>query len=410
MTYKSHKTSKAYKAHKAHKPYPQKTYTTMKLLFLTTLLIAATTAKAQFTDQAKALLQAQNALEQNTEKSVDKNILNHLDFSLTAGTTGIGFDLAMPIGEYVQVRTGGTFMPHFKYNMDFLVMVGDDGKKISEARFNNIATRLEALTGFKVDNVVRTIGEPSFNNFKLLVDVFPFRNKHWHITAGFYLGGSTLGNAYNATEEMQTLLGVNIYNYIYNSAVAAHESFGSMSDYLMPGYSPQGVNFFEEKFLEYGQMSIPNGYYTHDVYATEDILYDHDVYDVNETSATYGTLLHSKGDVKVAKGEVLHKAGDKYRMMPDGEGMVKAKAKINRFKPYIGFGYGGPISKDKKTSISFDAGLMFWGGAPDIIMHDGIDLINDVERLEGQLGDYVDKIKMFKVFPVISLRLTQRLF
>jgi hypothetical protein len=381
----------------------------MKHLLLSFLLIATTAVHAQFTDQAKEII-AQTAREMNAAKPIDKKILNHLDFSLTAGTTGLGFDLAMPIGDVVQIRTGGTFMPHFHYKMNFLVMVGDNGKTISEARFNNIASRLEALTGFKVDNTVRTIAEPTFNNFKLLVDIFPFKNKHWHFTAGFFLGSSTLGRAYNATEEMQTLLGVNIYNYIYNSAVAAHESFGSMSEYLMPGYAPQGVNFFEDKFREYGQMSIPNGYYTHDVYATEDILYDHDVYDVNEKSATYGTLLHSKGEVKVAKGEVLHKAGDKYRMIPDKEGMVKAEAKINRFKPYLGAGFNTAISKNKNTSISIDAGVMFWGGTPDIIMHDGTDLINDVRDMEGQVGDYVDKIKKFKVFPVLSLRLTQKLF
>lgn len=371
----------------------------MKILLLSTLLIAVTSAHAQYTDQAEAIM-AQTALDLNTRKTVDKNILNHLDFSLTAGTTGIGFDLAMPIGEYVQVRTGATFMPHFHYNMNFHVMVGDEGKSISEARFNEIASKLESMTGAKIDNVVRTIGEPSFNNFKLLVDVFPFRNKHWHFTAGFYLGGSTLGNAYNATEEMQTLLGVNIYNNLYNRAVAAYESMGNMIE-----INGQGVNIFQEKFLEYGLMSIPNGYYTHDVYATEDIYYDHDVWDTENF-----VLLHEKGDLKIAKGEVLYKKGDRYRITPDSDGMVKAKAKINRFKPYIGFGYGGPISKDKKTCISFDAGIMFWGGTPNIITHDGTDLINDVERLEGQVGDYVDKIKIFKVFPVISLRLTQRLF
>ena len=47
----------------------------------------------------------------------------------------------------------------------------------------------------------------------LLVDVFPFKNnKHWHFTAGFYWGNSTIGKAYNTTEDMPSLVAVGIYN------------------------------------------------------------------------------------------------------------------------------------------------------------------------------------------------------
>ena len=36
------------------------------------------------------------------------------------------------------------------------------------------------------------------NNFKLLVDVHPFRNKNWHVTTGFYWGPSKVAKAENA--------------------------------------------------------------------------------------------------------------------------------------------------------------------------------------------------------------------
>ena len=43
---------------------------------------------------------------------------------------------------------------------------------------------------------VRMIGKPKMLNFKFLVDVFPFQeNRHWHFTAGFYLGSSKIGTA-----------------------------------------------------------------------------------------------------------------------------------------------------------------------------------------------------------------------
>ena len=357
------------------------------------LLACGATAQAQYTEQAKITLP-------ETIKP-DRNILNHLDLSVTAGTTGIGFDLAMPVGEYVQLRTGATFMPHFHYSTDF----GVETEKGTKKDLNRIANRLSGYFGLDVRNDVTMTATPSFNNFKFLVDVFPFKNKHWHFTAGFFLGGSTLGTACNATEDASTLLGVQVFNSLYDRIEAAYES-GSNIEGL-------GFNLPEElqnKILSYGRMSIPEGKYAHDVYAEEDILYDHDVIDNDMESETWGEVIHAKGDVKIAKGSIIHKKGDPYRMSPDENGMVKATAKINRFKPYLGFGYGGPISKDKKTCISFDAGVMFWGGTPSFTTHDGTDLINDVEDIPGKVGSYIKLVKAFKVFPVVSLRITQRLF
>ena len=53
---------------------------------------------------------------------------------------------------------------------------------------------------------------------------------------------------------------------------------------------------------------------------------------------------------------------------------------------------------------------MFWGGTPKVVTHDGTDLVNDVDNVRGKVGDYVEIIKKFKVFPVLNLRITRRLF
>ena len=97
--------------------------------------------------------------------------------------------------------------------------------------------------------------------------------------------------------------------------------------------------------------------------------------------------------------------------MPDENSMVKAWAYANRIKPYVGFGYGGRLlKKDDSWHVSFDCGAMFWGGVPKVVTHDGTDLVNDVRNIPGKVGDYVDIIKNFHVFPVLNLRLTKRLF
>ena len=101
--------------------------------------------------------------------------------------------------------------------------------------------------------------------------------------------------------------------------------------------------------------------------------------------------------------------------------MVRVTATSNSFKPYLGFGYGGNLLKKRDDwKISFDCGAMFWGGTPNLIVHHGLKLSNgsyrdvsltdDVENISGQVGTYVDLFKAFKVFPVLSLRITKRIF
>ena len=86
-------------------------------------------------------------------------------------------------------------------------------------------------------------------------------------------------------------------------------------------------------------------------------------------------------------------------------GICKAFQTIPRF------GYGGQLLKnDPSWQVSFDCGALFWGGTPRIVTHDGTDLVNDVENVRGKVGDYVDIVKKFKVFPVLNLRITKRIF
>jgi hypothetical protein len=118
-----------------------------------------------------------------------------------------------------------------------------------------------------------------------------------------------------------------------------------------------------------------------------------------------------KRDIVDGAGNVIHKAGERYIVEPDDRGMVTVTAKSNSFKPYLGFGYGGRLVKNRDDlHVSFDCGAMFWGGTPDLYMHDGINLTGDVEKVSGQVGTYVDLFSALKVFPVLSFRITKRIF
>lgn len=321
------------------------------------------------------------ALAVVTLTSQAQNMFNHLDLGVTLGTTGIGLDAAMPVGDYVKLRTGFEVMPRFNYDMNFGVESFDGtGTSIDQSTFNRMAEVLYGLTGFKVDQNVTMKGKPTMWNFKFMVDVYPFKNnKHWHFTAGFHWGPSKIAEAVNAQEDSPSLFAVGMYNHIYDVAYAdwvldiptpliETETTGAV--YMDPS--------MEKTILSMGRMGIPIGKYSHD-------------------------MTDAQGNV--------HKKGETYYMQPNENSMVSVDARTNSFKPYLGVGYEGRLIKGNDNyKIGFDAGLMFWGGTPSIITHDGTDLVHDVEDINGKVGDYVKLIKGVKVFPVLNLRITRRIF
>lgn len=304
-----------------------------------------------------------------TSDTQEKGYFKHLDTSLTVGSTGLGLDLASPMGEYAQLRAGFAFMPHINYNMSFGVQVGENAEE-SNSKFQRLSGILKDLTGYQVNNSVEMIGVPTYYNFNMFVDVFPFKNnKHWHFTAGFYLGNSMIAKGYNATEEMASLVAVGIYNTMYEKAIRKEPfvTFNYNGSQVAFTDDPEYQEMLYKKFSSYGRMGVRIGDYVSD--------------------------------------------GSPYIVEPDENSMVKAEVRVNAFKPYLGFGYGGRLFKgDDKYKISFDCGAMFWGGTPSIITHDGTDLAKEVENVKGKVGDYVKLVKNVKVFPVLNVRITRTLF
>lgn len=339
----------------------------------------------------------------------EHDIFQHLDVSLTLGTSGIGIDVASPITEWAQLRLGYEFMPRFTKRMSFEMTINgqparsydEDGNR-QETRFDKLKNFMYSFTGFDIDDHVDMIGKPTMNNFKFLVDVFPFKNnKHWHFTAGFYWGPSKFAEAENSTEAMVSLVSAGIYNKMYESAKNG-DPLISFDPYQFPTLSGVGIEMPEQvrqKFLDYGDMGFIAGYLTHDITDAE------------------GNVLVSKTMVDT-KGNTIQRP---YIVEPDEDGMVRVTASSNSFKPYLGFGYGGNLLKKRDDwKISFDCGAMFWGGTPDLVIYHGlklpdgsykdISLTDDVENIGGKVGTYVDLFKSLKVYPVLSLRITKRIF
>lgn len=99
-------------------------------------------------------------------------IFNSLSVGVSAGTTGIGIDVATPVTPHFAIRGGVSFMPGFSFDTDVDVDLKDS--KLEENSSLN-------LTG----NMKRASGE-------LLVNYYPFLSSSFFVTAGAYFGGNKL--------------------------------------------------------------------------------------------------------------------------------------------------------------------------------------------------------------------------
>lgn len=327
--------------------------------------------------------------QQNALKDYFKKYFHHMDVGVTMGTTGLGVDVSMPVYKNVCLHTGLSYTPRFEVPMTFGIQVGND-PATSASKFAKMSSVLHDLTGNPVTDHVEMIGKAKMWNWNLLVDVYPLKqNKHWRVTAGFFLGPSNVAEAFNKTESMASLVAVSIYNNMYNKlhGKTKKELYQlNLIDLSVLGESYADIKLdynlllkLQQGFDAAGRMGVHLGTYVRDV--------------VDEN------------------GNVIHKKGDSYLMTPDEDNMVKADMKVNAFKPYIGFGYEGRLIKgNDRLNVGVDAGIMLWGGKPSLLTHDGTDLINDVEGITGKIGDYVDIMSSMPVFPVANVRFTYTIF
>ena len=110
--------------------------------------------------------------------SGDKNLFNHLGIGASVGLDGIGFDVAAPIGHYVQVRAGYSFLPKIKPTIE----VGYDYDNGRDPQ-----THWESKGEISITK----------NDFKLLFDAYPFRSSSFHVTAGAFIGSGQLATLRN---------------------------------------------------------------------------------------------------------------------------------------------------------------------------------------------------------------------
>ena len=105
-------------------------------------------------------------------------------------------------------------------------------------------------------------------------------------------------------------------------------------------------------------------------------------------------------------GQVTARMG-KYDLMPDDDGNANAYVNVKKIRPYAGIGFGRAVPRSR-LNCQFDLGVQFWG-TPEV--YDGVSGQQlTAEGAQGKDHGVLKFISKVSVYPVLSLRLTGRLF
>lgn len=360
------------------------TFAVIKTLTMKHTLLAA--AVVGFASIATAAAQTSaNSAQSFAESYSARQPFRNLGISVTGGSMGIGVEAATKISNLFRVRAGVSTMPHWKRDMNFEVRVGNEtarqydsnGNRV-ESKFDRLRTRMRDLTGYDVDDQIVMEGRPKYWNAKLILDITPFTNKHWYLSAGFYLGNKLFADAEVSKDDMTTMLAVGLYNNMYLKA---------MNDEPFVTYNNQDVynDQLADRLRNYGRMQYLIGY---------------------------------------MKG-----SGEPCYADPDENGIIKVKAHVNRFKPYVGFGYQGRLSKaEPQWEVGFDAGMLFWGGKPHVYTDrtvmvaeedpetgatkysyskERVDMARDLKDYPSNIKNKMSLLKSLVVMPVLDVKITR---
>lgn len=99
-----------------------------------------------------------------------------------------------------------------------------------------------------------------------------------------------------------------------------------------------------------------------------------------------------------------------YKVEFDKDGFANAAIQVNKFKPYIGIGFGRAVPR-KRVGFSFEMGTQFWG-TPGVYAKSGDGSWQELTSSDLDKKDEggIDLLSKITIYPVITFRLTGRIF
>ena len=129
-----------------------------------------------------------------------------------------------------------------------------------------------------------------------------------------------------------------------------------------------------------------------------------DVYDFNNSLPSHTTPGVSYTDVNHdGVGLIGIQLNNGTCIGPDQQGNMRGEMRVNKFRPYIGFGVGRSVPQ-KRVGVLFDAGLQFWGKPKTFIEGTQVKK-GDTDALD----TYFRFANKLVIYPCISIRIVGRI-
>lgn len=234
----------------------------------------------------------------------------HVGVGVGVGTTGIAIDAGITLNDYLGLRGGVDIMPKFKVNKDIDLKTEDANKRLSQltSEINELNQKLEAAGMQKVD-----------------LSQYPGGNLPERLDVQGKLD-NTVGHV---------LIDIHPFKTSFHLTVGAY----------------------------FGKDEIISVYNKEDGFLKPINAYNQAIINANSPSADPGVKqVVNQYNLKMIGAEL----GD-YFLAPNpaDNGNVQAYAKVKKFRPYVGLGFGRAVPKGR-IGCQFDLGVQFWG-KPDVI-------------------------------------------
>jgi hypothetical protein len=293
----------------------------------------------------------------------------HVGIGVGVGTTGIDIDASATINDYIGIRAGVDIMPKFKVSKDLDLGVSDKTKGVSIKDMNK-----------HIDDL----------NTQIVA---------W--------------NAAHPTQKMELIDKTLLPNGEIPNDLTIEGKLDNTVGHILFDIHPFKTSFRFTVGAYFGKDEIISVYNKEDAFFTPINQWNNAIITAqNNPTSTLNTMVVKPYNLDMIGGEL----GD-YFVTPDPaeQGNVKAYAKVNGFRPYLGLGFGRAVPKGR-VGCQFDLGVQFWG-KPEIYIptYDKAAKTYQYEKIDGdKAGDDAGKVlktvSKISVYPVLNFRIVGRIF
>ena len=158
------------------------------------------------------MIAASMALTDMKAQDAEMGVFNHLAAGVSVGTTGLSFNLASPVTDYLAVTASVDWMPDFRRTDDIQYYLYQDLTQYGLGKWDSGTHTLNMKGG-----TGRVQGS-------FVLNVYPFRKADFYVAAGAYFGGSKILDMNGFSQDLVS--DINSVRGLYGKVADYYQSVG----------------------------------------------------------------------------------------------------------------------------------------------------------------------------------------